>query len=453
MHGTDTLGIEILVINNPSSKVTFIFQLVNAGHDSAPTVAGRVIATADQLAGIGSGLPGAGGLSGGSGVLAGAGIGLSFEVFANLYAWLSVDCDGPVAVDQLSGPRYVIDAWADDDPTGTIFREQHYPGVDSPEGCGPNSDYTVGWLVQHWRGWAEVTDGAGNALESSVGVAAAEHHGAVHGFGVLPGGKVTHARTFTGGAWSVTPLGSFGLSELSVTAVSFDDRLYVIGVKADQSVSVPAYTVDGGSWATPAGGPPVLHTLQAVAATPFGNRLHLIARNASTGALVTTSTADLLRWDPWAPLPPSSLAPASPVAAAALGGRMYVFGITDTKKPPMSAVVVVNSTQDGITWTGWEVVEEGVRPEGMLQTDQPVDVAASRFGDLLYLASRWQLAGTGAAYTAVNFSADGLNWSGWRQPETGAPYQPGAVPGIAGVGNHLYVLAANTGSPGTVSVH
>jgi hypothetical protein len=64
VHGTDTLGIEVLVINNPSSKVTFLFQLVNAGHYSAPTVAGRVIATADQLAGIGSGLPGAGSASG-----------------------------------------------------------------------------------------------------------------------------------------------------------------------------------------------------------------------------------------------------------------------------------------------------------------------------------------------------------------------------------------------------
>ena len=116
------------------------------------------------------------------------------------------------------------------------------------------------------------------------------------------------------------------------------------------------------------------------------------------------------------------------MAAAWLGERLYVFGITDTKKPPLSSVVVVNSTQDGVTWTGWEPVEGGARPEGMAQTDQPLDVAASQFDGRLYIASRWQPAGTGAAYTAVNFSSDGPNWSGWRQPETTTSYQPGAAP-------------------------
>ena len=440
VHGTDTLGIPSVVINNPDSKVSFLFQLVNADHDSAPTIAGRVIATADQLAGIGSGLAGAG--------AAGVGIGLAFEVFANAYAWLSVGCDGPVAVDQLSGPRYVIDAWADDDSAGTIFREQHYPGVDSPGGCGSNSDYTVGWLVQHWRGWSEVADSAGNELLASGGVAAATHHGAVHAFGVLPSGQITHARTFTGASWTVAPVGSFQLSDFPVSAASFADRLYVIGVKADQSVSVLAYTVDGGSWATPAVGPPVMHTLQPVAATPFGNRLHLIARDSGTGVLAMTSAADLQRWDPWTPLPASSLAPTSPVAAAWLGQRLYVFGITDTKKPPLSSVVVGNSTLDGITWTGWEVVEGGARPEGASQTDQPVDVAASHFDGRLYLASRWQPSGAGAAYAAVNFSSDGVNWSGWRQRDL----QPGAPLGVAGVGNHLYVFGGKGDTSASVLV-
>ena len=174
-------------------------------------------------------------------------VGLGLELFANVYSWLSTDCDGPVAVDQLSGPRYVIDAWADDNTTGTgtIFRQQHYPGVDSADGCGGNSDYTVGWLVQHWRGWARVLGGAGNGLQSATGVSAAAHHGAVHEFGVLPGGVVTHARTFTGGSWLVATVGTFGLSELPVTAASFASRLYVIGVQPDQSVAVLAHTTDG----------------------------------------------------------------------------------------------------------------------------------------------------------------------------------------------------------------
>ena len=121
VHGTDTLGIPNLIINNPQAKVSFLFQLLNAGNSSSnATLIARVAATADQLAGIGSGLASAGSAPLG---LAGAGaVGLALEVFANIYAWLSTDCDGPVAVDHLSGPRFVIDAWADADPTGTITR-------------------------------------------------------------------------------------------------------------------------------------------------------------------------------------------------------------------------------------------------------------------------------------------------------------------------------------------
>jgi hypothetical protein len=168
VHGTDVLGVRDLVINDPFSKVTFLFQLVNADHDSADTVAARTVATADQLAGIGSGIAGLAakdGILSAGGIAAGA-IAVGFELFANIYSWLNVDCDGPVAVDQFSGPRYAIDALADDDPTGTIFRQKTYPGTDSPEGCGGNSNYTVGWFVQHWRGWSEVEDISQNALQS-----------------------------------------------------------------------------------------------------------------------------------------------------------------------------------------------------------------------------------------------------------------------------------------------
>ena len=125
-----------------------------------------------------------------------------------------------------------------------------------------------------------------------------------------------------------------------------------------------------------------------------------------------------------------------------------MFGITDTKKPPLSSVVVGNSTLDGITWTGWEVVEGGARPEGASQTDQPVDVAASHFDGRLYLASRWQPSGAGAAYAAVNFSSDGVNWSGWRQRDL----QPGAPLGVAGVGNHLYVFGGKGDTSASVLV-
>jgi len=451
VHGTDILGIPNLIINNPHAKVSFLFQLLNAGNSSSnATLTARVVATADQLAGIGSGLAAAG-AAGTAGIstlgLAGAGaVGLALEVFANIYAWLSTDCDGPVAVDHLSGPRFVIDAWADADPTGTITRNKHYPGTDSPEGCGANSDYTVGWLVQHWRGWAEVQhtqiDGTQNPLLSRVAVAAATHRGAIHAFGVMPGGSVIRGRTFTGQRWDVDPVGTFPLSALPLSAVNFADRLYVLGVKADHSVSALAFTSDGGSWATPGHDPLPIQTLQPVAATEFGNRLNIFARDSGTGSLVRTSTADLLRWDPWAPLPPSPLAPASPVATTSLGGRIYVFGITDTRKPPETSVVVCNSSQDGTTWSGWQEVEAGARPEGSLATDQPLDVAVTLFGDRIYIASRWQATGGANPYVAVNFSSDGTNWSGWRQPQSTEAFHAGLGVGIAGLDHHIYVFAS-----------
>ncbi len=136
------------------------------------------------------------------------------------------------------------------------------------------------------------------------------------------------------------------------------------------------------------------------------------------------------------------------MAATWLGQRLYVFGITDHRRPPLSSVVVGNSTQDGITWTGWEPVEGGQRPEGAPQTDQPVDVAASHFDGRLYIASRWQPADTHAVYAAVNFSSDGVNWSGWRQ----RGLKPGAAIGIAGVGNHLYVFAGTGDASASVLV-
>jgi len=192
-----------------------------------------------------------------------------------------------------------------------------------------------------------------------------------------------------------------------------------------------------------------------VAVTPFRNRLYLIARDSGTGSLVITSAADLQRWDPWKPLPASSLAPSSPLPRPGWEIACTGSGSPTPRKPPQSSVVVSNSPQDGVTRTGWAVVEGGARPEGMPQTDQPADVAASLFDGRLYITSRWQPTSTGAAYVAVNFSSDGLNWSGWRQPQTTESYRPGTAPAIAGVGNHLYILAADADSPAPaqVSVH
>jgi hypothetical protein len=266
----------------------------------------------------------------------------------------------------------------------------------------------------------------------------------VHAFGVVPDVGITHARSFTGATWNVNELGSFNsLANLNLpmSAVSFNDRLVVFSILDDGSVSSLAFTVDGGSWVRQITGPIGLQTAEPIATAVFRNRLYLFARDSATNALRVTSSADLDSWDPWATIPRSGSPPASAVAATALGDTLYVFGVHQTGQPPQTAVVR-NSTQDGSTWTGWDLVEAGARPE--VRAAQPLDVAATAFRDRVYIASRWQSkdsAGENIFYVAVNFSGDGDNWSGWRRPESVNQIQASATPGLAAVGNHLYILA------------
>jgi hypothetical protein len=442
VHGEGT-GLNHVVINDPSSEVAFIFQLLNAGNTSDGALTGRVAATADQLAGIVAGLAGAGAANAvdelGSLVFwAGA----ALEAFANLYSWLTVDCDGPVAIDQSSGPRYILDAWTDNG-TGEFIVERRYPGTDSPVGCGANSDYEVTWLVRHYRGWMPAWNATNGNLLSITGVGAAAHRGAVHVFGLVAGGSVTHARTFTGAAWLVDEVGQFTLANLPVSAISFNDRLYLFGVHSDGTVSSLAYTEDGGSWMTPQESSPAgVTTNQPIATVVFGNRLWVFAYDGA-GHLQAASTADLEAWTAWAAIPPVGTVPTSGVAAAALGGTLHLFGLFPDPKAPQTSSVVHNSTTDGSTWSGWGLVEPGGHPLEA-PSDTPLDVAATASADRVYLVTRWRTADPGgqtSAYIAVNFSGDGQNWSGWRGPEATPPPEPSNSPAITVLGDHVYVAS------------
>jgi hypothetical protein len=450
-------GLIGVVINDPEAKVGFAFQLLNAGNVSGDAMNGRVASTADQLAGIVAGLSGAGA----TGVAAALGapafaIGLGLEAFANLYTWLTVNCDGPVAVDQLSGPKYLLDAWLDNQAGQLVFN-RIYPGTDSPSGCNfVNSNYEVTWVVRHYRGWGAVANPTDGQLTSSTGVSAAVHKGALHLLGAQDYRIVSHGRTFTGAAWSVDTVGEFELEpNLSVTAISHNDRLSVFGVKAGGSPTYLAYTEDGGSWTieeTPVAGAAFTVT-QPLAATRFQNRLWLFAREQG-GSLNASSSADLALWSPWTVVPPAGLAPTGPVAAVSLHGVLHLFGIYLTRKPPETAVVVHNSSADGATWSGWEMVETA-RPN---LAANPLDVAATVWRDRIYIASQWQYAQSGGQevnFMAVTFSADGSNWSGWRTPESTIDFQTMAPAGIAALGRHLYVatLIAGPFTPSGAEVH
>jgi hypothetical protein len=436
-------GLSNVVINDPTAKVAFIFQLVNAGNVPEGALTGRLAATADQLAGITAGLAGAGATDAAAAVSSPIfPAGLILEAFANLYSWLSVDCDGPVAVDQISGPRYVLDAWTDN-ATHLIRTQQDYPGSDSPTGCGGNSHYQVTWSLQHARTWVPVKDAAGVEFISPTGVSAAEHNGAVHAFGSGTGGTVNHARTFTGATWNVDTVGSFGLANLPVTGISFNDRLYVFGVMADSSISPLSYTIDGSSWTLMKNSIPALHTNEPIAAAVFRNRLYLLTRESTAGTIRMTSTADLRIWAPWTPVPSPGLQSGSPLAAATVAGKLFIFSVFKTGKRP-AAIIMRNSTADA-TWSGWQEIEAGLPPEQGTPSDHPLDVSATTFNQRVYIASRWfspppDPEHVGTTYLAANFSEDGDNWSGWRVPASEVTILPNKTAAIAAVNNHLYLF-------------
>jgi hypothetical protein len=61
------------------------------------------------------------------------------------------DCDGFVAADAIGRTKAQWDSLIDAGGGSTFRQSMHYPGSDSPGGCGSNSDYTVTWSVTRAR--------------------------------------------------------------------------------------------------------------------------------------------------------------------------------------------------------------------------------------------------------------------------------------------------------------
>jgi hypothetical protein len=424
-----------VVINDPKAMAQFIFQLMNNGNVSASVFNSRATATADQLAGLTAGAIGAS---------VGFGVGVAIEGMADLWAWLTTDCDGPVGVDQIAGPRYLIDALTDN-VANAVQVTKNYRGGDMPSPCG-NSNYDITWYLHHNRTWVPVAE-RDTQLSSIAGVAAAAHKGMLHCFGVdRYGTAATHGATLKGASWTVDQIGEFGdfvlATNLPPSAVSFDDRLHLFGVDAEGKVRALLYTQDGGSWYEEPNSPPDLKTDEAFATVGFLDRLYVFARDRATQHLRVTSSSDLRVWLPWVDVPAGGLVPHSGVAAAVLDGTLHLFGIYDTGKKP-ARVVVHTLTKDGLTWTAWDMVEAGLTPLDEPSAD-PLDVAAGVHEDRVYVAARWQWTDSGQAKIAMglNFSGDGQNWSGWRTPWAyDMEFQPSAPTAIAAIHNHLYIVS------------
>jgi len=138
---TDTVTIQYHVINSGGGEQTANNILLQIGEKIGTAVAG-LIAT-----GIGGALGAALGAALGTAVvpLVGTALGaLSGWIMSEVWTVVNADCDGPVAsaVHIYSGAQLRVLT-----STGAYTSSEDNPGINSPAGCGSNSDYTVVWSV------------------------------------------------------------------------------------------------------------------------------------------------------------------------------------------------------------------------------------------------------------------------------------------------------------------
>jgi hypothetical protein len=133
-NGDHPLGIEIgpIVVPARDTPISFNYQIINSGHGNQSDIERQLISGATALLTkvFGAGTPWA--------LVAGAVINLLAGLF-------DANCDGPVAVDQISVRGETLWSWTAG--VGTHSETRFYPGTDSPVGCGSNSEYTVTWSV------------------------------------------------------------------------------------------------------------------------------------------------------------------------------------------------------------------------------------------------------------------------------------------------------------------
>jgi hypothetical protein len=122
-------------IDNADTPVLFNYQVINKGHGD----------TTDQAIDAA--------LNAGAKWLATEIVGednIGTDVLTRLFSWiggfLNPDCDGPLAADQIKATGAELrNSTA---RTGFHREQRYYPGVDSADGCGGNSQYYVTWSVR-----------------------------------------------------------------------------------------------------------------------------------------------------------------------------------------------------------------------------------------------------------------------------------------------------------------
>jgi LGFP repeat-containing protein len=134
------------VADDPTAPLNVSWLLVNHGDGDTKELDDKLHGTLQQVADKGAGALGAAvgtAIGGGVGGVIGAAVGAVLGYLAGLgIGALFVDCDGVVAGDTV----FVSAAtWNDAVGNGPMVVTKTYPGLESPGGCGDNSNYEVTW--------------------------------------------------------------------------------------------------------------------------------------------------------------------------------------------------------------------------------------------------------------------------------------------------------------------
>jgi len=132
--GDHSVGLEFGPIPIPSTGVPILFnyQILNSGHKDDAEIDKLLSQGADYLTKSAT-------ASGNPFEIAGAWIAKFF------IGWLTLDCDGPVAIDQIALTGATLDEWTLGASTHSETRR--YNGYKSQDGCGGSPDYKVTWSI------------------------------------------------------------------------------------------------------------------------------------------------------------------------------------------------------------------------------------------------------------------------------------------------------------------
>jgi hypothetical protein len=153
-----------VLINDPDSPAVFTYEIYNGDASKLPSslaamaanLAAQIIPLALKTTGPETGVAN---FSSGE---AGADVPTADNPFEDSSGWSALfleaivvdiggflfpDCDGFVAADGIGRTKSQWDMLIDSAGGVTFRKGLHYPGSNSPAGCGSNSDYTVTWSV------------------------------------------------------------------------------------------------------------------------------------------------------------------------------------------------------------------------------------------------------------------------------------------------------------------